>query len=109
MYRDVCQETLMTTVEKTGAAPEPPELAAPAPSERAKYLAWVAQRVRGEDFWMNVKEDIIEDFASLLNRDLPEELWIAAYSQRDGQDYLIALEAVLERLQDHCRQITRRR
>ena len=54
---------------------------------------------RFADFWMAVKDDILENFANLLNRELPEELWSAAYAQRDGRDYALAFEALLERLQ----------
>jgi len=75
---------------------------------RERYLDWVAQRVRAEDFWMRVREHIIQDFADLLNRDLPEDLWGAAYSQHDSRDYLIALEAVLGRLQEYCRRMGKR-
>lgn len=100
---------MMTTVEKPGGAPRSPETTDPTLSEEASYLDWVAQKVRSDDFWMRVKEDIIEDFANLLNRELPAELWNAAYSQRDGRDYLIAFEAVVERLQDYCARIEKRR
>lgn len=75
---------------------------APAASDEARYLQWVAERVCGDDFWMAVKEDILEDFANLLNRDLPEELWRAAYAQRDGRDYVIAFEALLNRIEEYC-------
>lgn len=84
-----------------------PPPAPPATSDEAQYLCWVAERVRGDDFWMAVKEDILEDCANLLNRELPEELWRAAYAQRDGKDYLIAFEAVLERLEEYCGRIKR--
>lgn len=83
----------------------PPAPARPAASDEERYLRWVAERVRGEDFWTAVKEDILEDFANLLNRELPEELWRAAYAQRDGKDYVIACEAVLERLTEYCGRI----
>lgn len=99
---------MMTSVEKPAGPAEFPEMPEPM-SEEAKYLDWVAQKVRNDDFWMRVKEDIIENFANLLNRELPAELWNAAYSQRDGRDYLIAFEAVVERLQDYCARIEKRR
>lgn len=98
----------MMTVEKPNASAEPPDPAVPSASDQTRYLHWVAQRVRGEDFWLAVKEDILEDFASLLNRELPDELWRAAYAQRDGNDYRIAFEAVLERLKEYCERIARR-
>jgi hypothetical protein len=43
-----------------------------------------------------------------LNRELPDELWRAAYAQRDGKDYRIAFEAVLEHLKDYCERVARR-
>lgn len=84
------------------------DLVTPAAPDEAQYLHWVAEKVRSEDFWMAVKEDILEDFANLLNRELPDELWRAAYAQRNGKDYLIAFEAVLERLQEVCGRIAGR-
>jgi hypothetical protein len=92
------------TMDESNTPPAPPP---PAASEEAQYLRWVAERVRGDDFWMAVKEDILEDFANLLNRELPDELWRAAYAQRDGKDYVIAFEAVLERLEEYCGRIKR--
>jgi hypothetical protein len=92
------------TMDESNTPPAPPP---PAASEEAQYLRWVAERVRGDDFWMAVKEDILEDFANLLNRELPDELWRAAYAQRDGKDYVIAFEAVLERLEECCGRIKR--
>jgi hypothetical protein len=98
----------LITIEKPKSPPAPPDRAVePAPDE-AHYLRWVAERVRGEDFWMTVKDDILEDFANLLNRELPDELWRAAYAQRDGRDYLVAFEAVLERLKEYCERMARR-
>lgn len=99
----------MMMAEKPNAPPGSPDPAFPSAAERAQYLRWVAERVRGEDFWMAVKEDILEDFANLLNRELPEELWRAAYRQRDGKDYVIAFEAVLERIKEYCDRIASRR
>lgn len=93
--------------EKPDAPPASAGPAAPSAAERTRYLRWVAERVRSEDFWIAVKEDILEDFASLLNRELPEDLWHAAYAQRDGGDYLIAFEAVMERIKEHCERIAR--
>ncbi|HYL00534.1 MAG TPA: hypothetical protein VEU78_05020 [Steroidobacteraceae bacterium] len=98
----------MMTIEHPKAPPAPPDPGVAPGSDEARYLRWVAERVRGEDFWMAVKEDILEDFANLLNRELPDELWRAAYAQRDGRDYLVAFEAVLERLQEYCEQTARR-
>jgi hypothetical protein len=92
------------TMDESNTPPAPPP---PAASEEAQYLRWVAERVRGDDFWMAVKEDILEDFANLLNRELPDDLWRAAYAQRDGKDYVIAFEAVLERLEEYCGRIKR--
>ena len=94
--------------EKPNAPPESAGPAAPSAAEETRYLRWVAERVRSDDFWMAVKEDILEDFASLLNRELPDELWHAAYAQRDGRDYLIAFEAVLERIKEHCERLSSR-
>ena len=98
----------MMTVEK----PKPPRASpdpavAPAPDE-ARYLRWVAERVRGADFWMAIKDDILEDFANLLGRELPDELWRAAYAQRDGRDHRLAFAAVLERLKEYCERTARR-
>jgi hypothetical protein len=98
----------MMTIEHPKAPPAPPDPGVARGSDEARYLRWVAERVRGEDFWMAVKEDILEDFANLLNRELPDELWRAAYAQRDGRDYLVAFEAVLQRLQEYCEQTARR-
>ncbi len=98
----------MMMTEKPNAPPESPDPAVPSAAEKAQYLRWVAERVRSEDFWIAVKEDILEDFASLLNRELPDDLWRAAYAQRDGRDYLIAFEAVLERIKEYCDRIARR-
>jgi len=98
----------MMMTEKPKAPPESAEPAAPSAAEETQYLRWVAKRVRSEDFWMAVKEDILEDFASLLNRKLPDDLWQAAYAQRDGRDYLIAFEAVLERIKEHCERLSSR-
>lgn len=92
----------MMTIEKPKPPPASHDPAAAQPSDEADYLRWVAERVRSEDFWMAVKEDILEDFANLLNRELPDDLWRAAYAQRDGRDYLIAFQAVLERLKEYC-------
>lgn len=89
----------MMTMDESSARSDPVTPAAP---DEAQYLRWVAEKVRSEDFWMAVKEDILEDFANLLNRELPDELWRAAYAQRNGKDYLIAFEAVLERLEEYC-------
>lgn len=94
----------MMATDESKPPPAPPAAAAP---DVVRYLGWVAERVRREDFWMAVKEDILEDFANLLNRDLPDELWRAAYAHRDGKDYVIAFEAVLERLQEYCGRIKR--
>jgi hypothetical protein len=94
--------------ENPNARPEPPEPALPSAAERARYLLWVTERVCGEDFWIAVKEDILEDFASLLNRELPDELWRAAYAQRDGKDYLLAFEAVIEHIREHCERLASR-
>lgn len=99
----------MMMAEKPNAPPDLPDPAFPSAAERTQYLRWVAEKVRGEDFWMAVKEDILEDFANLLNRELPEELWRAAYRQRDGKDYVIAFEAVLERIKEYCERIAKRR
>jgi hypothetical protein len=98
----------MMMTENRNAPPESPEPAAPSPGEQAQYLRWVAERVRSDGFWTAVKEDILEDFASLLNRELPEDLWRAAYAQRDGKDYLIAFQAVLERIEEYCKRIADR-
>lgn len=98
----------MMTVDKRSKGLGPSELGAAGRPETTRYLEWVAERVRGEDFWTAVKEDVIENFASLLNRELPDELWAAAYSQRDGKDYLITFAAVLERLQEYCGRIGKR-
>jgi hypothetical protein len=98
----------MMTIEKPTGPSAPPDPPAARSADEARYLHWVADKVRAEDFWMAVKEDILEDFANLLNRELPDELWGAAYAQRDGRDYLMAFEAVLERLRDHCERLTRR-
>lgn len=91
------------TMDESNTPPAPP----PPASDEAQYLRWVAESVRGDDFWMAVKENILEDFANLLNRELPDELWRAAYAQRDGKDYVIAFEAVLERLEEYCGRIKR--
>lgn len=98
----------MMTTEKPNAPPESPGPAAASELEKTQYLRWVAESVRSEDFWTAVKESIVEDFASLLNRELPDDLWHAAYEQRDGKDYLIAFEAVLERIQEHCERLAKR-
>jgi len=98
----------MMTNENLNAPAESPEPALPSAAERAQYLLWVTERVCGEDFWIAVKEDILEDFASLLNRELPDELWPAAYAQRDAQDYLLAFEAVIEHLKEHCERLASR-
>ena len=98
----------MMTIEKPKPPPASPDLAAAQLADETDYLRWVAEKVRSEDFWLAVKEDILEDFANLLNRELPDELWSAAYAQRDGKDYCIAFEAVLERLKDHCERVARR-
>jgi hypothetical protein len=98
----------MMTIERPKAPPAYPDPAAGRGPDEAHYLRWVAERVHGEDFWMAVKDDILEDFANLLNRELPDELWRAAYAQRDGSDYLVAFEAVRERLREYCEQIARR-
>jgi hypothetical protein len=87
------------TMDESNTPPAPPP---PTASDEAQYLRWVAARVRGDDFWIAVRENILEDFANLLNRELPDELWRAAYAQRDGKDYVIAFEAVLERLEEYC-------
>jgi hypothetical protein len=92
------------TMDESNTPPAPPP---PAASDEAQYLRWVAERVRGDEFWIAVKENILEDFANLLNRELPDELWRAAYAQRDGKDYVIAFEAVLERLEEYCGRIKR--
>jgi hypothetical protein len=94
--------------ENPNARPESREPARPSAAERAQYLLWVTERVCGEDFWFAVKEDILEDFASLLNRELPDELWHAAYAQRDGKDYLLAFEAVIEHIKEHCERLASR-
>jgi hypothetical protein len=94
--------------ENLHAPPESPEPALPSAAERAQYLLWVTERVCGEDFWIAVKEHILEDFASLLNRELPDELWRAAYAQRDPRDYLLAFEAVIEHLKEHCARLASR-
>jgi hypothetical protein len=98
----------MMTIEKPRSPRAPPDPAGAQLSDETDYLRWVAERVRGEEFWMAVKEDILEDFANLLNRELPDELWRAAYAQRDGKDYRIAFEAVLEHLKDYCERVARR-
>lgn len=95
----------MITGDEPDVTPRPGAVAAL--SDETKYLRWVAERVRNEDFWIEVKEEILESFANLLNRELPEELWITAYSQRDGKDYLIVYEAVLERLKEYCGRIVK--
>ena len=92
----------MMTIEQSKAPPALSDPAVGQAPDEARYLRWVAARVRGEDFWMAVKDDILEDFANLLNRELPDELWRAAYAQRNGKDYLVAFEAVLERLTEYC-------
>jgi hypothetical protein len=97
----------MMTIEKPKGPSAPPDPTGASAADAAQYLGWVAERVRGESFWLAVKDDILEDFANLLNRELPDELWRAAYAQRDGKDYLIAFEAVLERLKDHCERMAR--
>ena len=94
--------------EKPKAPPGSAKSAGPSAAERAQYLLWVTERVCGEDFWIAVKEDILEDFASLLNRELPDELWPTAYAQRDGRDYLIAFEAVIEHIKEHCERLSSR-
>jgi hypothetical protein len=98
----------MMTIEKPKAPPAAADRTGAPAADEAQYLRWVAERVRGEDFWLAVREDILEDFANLLNRELPDELWRAAYAQRDGRDYLLAFEAVLERLKDYCERTARR-
>ena len=98
----------MMMTENPNAPPESPDQALPSAAERAQYLLWVTQRVCSEDFWIAVKEDILEDFASLLNRELPDELWHAAHTQRDGRDYLIAFEAVIEHIKEYCERISSR-
>ena len=98
----------MMTIETPKAPPAFPDPAAGRAPDEALYLRWVAARVQGEDFWMAVKDGILEDFANLLNRELPDELWRAAYAQRDGSDYLVAFEAVRERLREYCEQRARR-
>ena len=98
----------MMTIEKPKAPPACHDPSAGRAPDEAHYLRWVAERVHGEDFWMAVKEDILEDFANLLNRELPDELWLAAYAQRDGTDYRFAFEAVLERLREYCERTARR-
>ncbi len=98
----------MMTLEKPKAPPDSPDRAVAPATDETQYLRWVAERVRGEDFWLAVKEEILEDFANLLNRELPDELWRTAYAQRDGKDYLVVFEAVLERLKDYCERIARR-
>jgi len=94
--------------EKPKAPPGSAKSAEPSAAQRAQYLLWVTQRVCSEDFWIAVKEDILEDFASLLNRELPDELWHAAHTQRDGRDYLIAFEAVIEHIKEYCERISSR-
>jgi hypothetical protein len=96
------------TTEKPSTPPGSANHSAPAAAERAQYLEWVALSVRSEEFWVAVKEDILEDFANLLNRELPEDLWRAAYAQRDGKDYLLAFEAVQERIREYCERIAGR-
>jgi hypothetical protein len=98
----------MMTTENRNAPPESPDPALPSAAERAQYLLWVTERVCSQAFWTAVKEDILEDFASLLNRELPDDLWRAAYAQRDGRDYLIAFEAVIEHIREYCDRIARR-
>lgn len=98
----------MMTIEKSKAPAAPADPVGASAADATQYLSWVAERVRGEDFWLAVKDDILEDFANLLNRELPDELWRAAYAQRDGRDYLIAFEAVRERLRDYCERMARR-
>ena len=98
----------MMMTEKPNTPPRSAESSGPSVAERARYLLWVTARVCGEDFWIAVKEDILEDFANLLNRDLPDDLWRAAYAQRDGRDYLIAFEAVIAHLKEHCERISSR-
>ncbi len=97
----------MMTIERPKGPSGSPDPGVVRGSDEARYLRWVAERVRGEDFWMAVKEDILEDFANLLNRELPDELWHAAYAQRDGRDYRIAFEAVLECLKEYCERTRR--
>lgn len=96
----------MMSMDESNAPPAPAR-PGPSTSDEAQYLRWVAEKVRSEDFWMAVKEDILEDFAKLLNRELPDELWRAAYARRDGKDYAIAFEAVLERLKEYCVRLRR--
>lgn len=98
----------MMTIEKPKATPAARDPGVPQAEDETHYLRWVAEQVRGEDFWMAVKEDILEDFANLLNRELPDELWPAAYAQRDGRDYRLAFAAVLERLKEHCERLAGR-
>jgi hypothetical protein len=98
----------MMMTENPNAPSESPDPALPSAAERAQYLLWVTEMVCREDFWIAVKEDILEDFASLLNRKLPDELWPAAYAQRDGKDYLLAFEAVIEHIREHCERISSR-
>lgn len=98
----------MMTTEKPDTRPGSPDPAVASPAEEARYLRWVAERVRSDDFWIAVKDDILEDFANLLNRELPESLWRAAYAQRDGKDYLLAFEAVRERIKEYCDRVARR-
>jgi hypothetical protein len=98
----------MMTTEKPDTPPTSPDPAVPSTAEEARYLRWVAERVRSDDFWIAVKDDILEDFANLLNRELPENLWRAAYAQRDGKDYLLAFEAVQERIREYCDRVARR-
>ena len=98
----------MMTIEKPKAPSAPPDPAGATAADAAQYLSWVAERVRGEDFWLAVKDDILEDFANLLNRELPDELWRAAYAQRDGRDYRLAFEAIVERLAEYCERMPRR-
>jgi hypothetical protein len=98
----------MMTTEKLTTLSGSPDQAAPSTAEQAQYLRWVADSVRSDDFWIAVKEDILENFANLLNRGLPEDLWRAAYAHRDGRDYLLAFEVVLERIKEHCERIAGR-
>jgi hypothetical protein len=98
----------MMMTDNRNAPPESPDPAVPSLADKARYLLWVTERVCGEDFWIAVKEDILEDFASLLNRELPDDLWRAAYAQRDGRDYVIAFEAVIGHIKEYCDRIARR-
>lgn len=46
------QETTMMTIERPKGPSASPDPGIVRGSDEARYLRWVAERVRGEDFWM---------------------------------------------------------